>query len=116
MAGSTLPLGPNTTYAKSLNAIIARLDSARASGGRQLAAAKKERDQAAAATKLAQAYRQAAGATAKLDTGPVGAGANPRIAAALRSLAGGYSVAGDRRPRQQQGPLRGRPEVDRVRR
>jgi hypothetical protein len=90
MAGSVLPLGANAAYAKALGAIIAKLDSARSSGGRQLSSATKERDQAAAAGRVAQAYEQAAAATAKLDTGPVGAGANPKIAAALRSLGSGY--------------------------
>jgi hypothetical protein len=90
MSGSVLPLGANPTYAKSLGAIIAKLDSARTIDGRQLSTAKKERDQAAAAGRLAQAYAQAAGATAKLNTGPVGEGINPRIAAALRSLGSGY--------------------------
>jgi hypothetical protein len=90
MSGSVLPLGANPAYAKSLGAIIAKVDNARTAGGRQLSQAKKERDQATAASGLAQAYEQAAAATAKLNTGPVGAGANPKIVTALRSLGSGY--------------------------
>jgi hypothetical protein len=90
MSGSVLPLGANPAYAKSLGTIIAKLDNARTVDGRQLAKAKRERDQASAAGRLAQAYEQAAAATAKLDTGPVGAGATPRIEAALGALGSDY--------------------------
>jgi hypothetical protein len=90
MSGSVLPLGANSAYATSLGAIISKLDNARTVDGQQLSKAKKERDQAGAAGRLAHAYDQAAAATAKLDTGPVGAGANPKIVAALRALGSDY--------------------------
>jgi serine/threonine protein kinase len=91
MGGKVLPLGPNTAFAKSLGSTVAKLDSSRASLGKQLSAAKKERDQAGAATKLSQAYARAATATRKLDTGPVGAGSTSKIVTAMTGLSSGYA-------------------------
>jgi hypothetical protein len=90
-SAQVLPLGANSDYAKSLGSIITRLDAARATDGRQLSAAKKARDQATAAARLAQAYQKAASATAGLNPGPVGAAAGPPIVAAMRSLGSGYT-------------------------
>ncbi len=54
------PLGADPKFASALGAIIGKLNSARSSAGRQLASAKNQKAQAAAAKTLAGAYGQAA--------------------------------------------------------
>ena len=69
-----------------------KLNGTRTSAGRQLASAKSQKAQAAAAKPLAGAYQQAATAAAKLQPGPVGAAGAASIVAALRQLATGYQA------------------------
>jgi hypothetical protein len=87
-----LPLGANPAFASALGAIVSKLNGTRTGAGRQLASAKSQKAQAAAAKTLAGAYQQAATAAAKLRPGPVGAAASASIVAALRQLATGYQA------------------------
>jgi hypothetical protein len=87
-----LPLGANPSYASALGTIVKKLNATRGSAGHQLASAKSQKAQGAAAKTLAGAYQQAAGAAAKLRAGPVGAAGNQAIVAALRQLATGYQA------------------------
>jgi len=89
-AAPALPLGANPAYASALGKIISKLNGTRSSAGHQLAGAKSQKAQAAAAKTLAAAYQQAATAAAKLQPGPVGADGNQAIVKALRQLASGY--------------------------
>jgi hypothetical protein len=88
--GQTLPLTANAGDASALGGVVAKLNRARATGGRRLAQAKTPRAQAAAAGVLAQAYKQAAGSAAKLQPGPIGASAAAAVAAALQRLGAEY--------------------------
>jgi hypothetical protein len=85
-----LPLGANPTFAAALGAVVGKLNSAGSSAGRQLASAKNQKAQAAAAKTLAAAYGQAADRAAKLQPGPIGAAGSAAIVSALRQLAAGY--------------------------
>jgi hypothetical protein len=71
--------------------VIGTLNAARAGDGRELEAAKRPGDQATAARRLALAHASAATAAGRLAPGPIGAGANLAIVAALRQLASAYS-------------------------
>jgi len=89
-----LPLGANAAFASALGSVVSKLNRTRTSAGHQLAGAKSQKAQGAAALALAGAYRQAAGAAAKLRSGPVGAAGSQAIVAALRQLASGYQALG----------------------
>ena len=87
-----LPLGANPTFASALGKLVSKLNGTRSSAGRQLAGAKSQKAQAAAAKTLAGAYQQAATDAAKLRPGPVGTAGSQAIVAALRRLATGYQA------------------------
>jgi serine/threonine protein kinase len=87
-----LPLGANPAFASALGAIVSTLNRTRASAGHQLASAKSQKAQAAAASTLAGAYRQAASAAGRLRPGPVGTAGAHAIATALGQLASGYQA------------------------
>jgi len=90
-SAAALTLSANPVFARSLGGVVARLDAARGADGRELAAARRPADQAAAARRLAQAHDDAAKAAAQLLPGPVGADANAAIVTALRRLGSGYA-------------------------
>ena len=89
-APATLPLTANAGFASALGGVVAKLNRARASGGRQLAQAKTPRAQSSAAGVLARAYTQAAGSAAKLQPGPIGVAGAAAVVAALRRLGAEY--------------------------
>ncbi len=91
-AAPALPLGANPAFASQLGTIVGKLNGTRSTVGRQLASAKSQKAQAAAAKTLASAYQQAATAAAKLQPGPVGTQGSRAIVAALRQLAAGYQA------------------------
>jgi hypothetical protein len=90
-SGQALPLTASATFAKSLGSVIESLNNARALDGHQLVAAKRPADQAAAARRLASAHAAAATAAGQLTPGPIGAGANAAIVAALHQLSSAYA-------------------------
>ncbi|MGH2869341.1 MAG: O-antigen ligase family protein [Solirubrobacteraceae bacterium] len=92
-AGNTLQLGADVHYARALNQVITRLNSARASGGARLAHATASGAQAQAADALAAAHARAAAGLAHLSLG-VGGPANSALAAALRATAHAYGALG----------------------
>ncbi len=93
-SAAVVPLGANPTFATALGKIVGKLNGTRASAGHELASAKSQKAQGAAAKTLAGAYEQAAAAAAKLQPGPVAAAVAGRtaIVAALHQLAGGYQA------------------------
>ncbi len=90
-SATALPLTANSTFARSLGGVIGRLNAARTADGQRLETAKRPGDQAAAARRLALAHAAAAAAAGRLAPGPIGAGANVAIVAALHELASAYS-------------------------
>jgi serine/threonine protein kinase len=87
-----LPLGANPAFASALGAIVSTLNRTRASAGHQLASAKSQKAQAAAASTLAGAYHQAASAAGRLRPGPVGTAGAHAIFTALGQLASRYQA------------------------
>jgi len=94
-SATVLPLTANPTFARSLAGVIETLNAARTADGRQLEAAKRPGDQAAAARRLALAHAAAATAAGRFAPGPIGADANVAIVAALHQLASAYSSLAD---------------------
>jgi O-antigen ligase len=92
-AGNAMQPGPDVHYARALDQVITRLNSARLSGDTKLSAARTSGGQARAADALAAAHSRAAGALAHLSSG-VGGPANSDLAAALRDTASAYSALG----------------------
>ena len=89
-----LPLGANPRSPRRWAGSSSKLNGTRSSAGHQLAGAKSQKAQAAAAKTLAGAYQQAAAAAAKLQPGPVGTAGSQAIVAALHQLATGYQALG----------------------
>ena len=90
-AGNALQPGPDVHYARALNQVITRLNTARLSGDTHLSTASTSPQQALAANALAAAHAQAAGALAHLSPG-VGGPANSALAVALEATAQAYSA------------------------
>jgi hypothetical protein len=91
-AGSVLALGPRASYARAIDAMSSRLDSAATSAGAELQKAATPATQAAAATALARAYERAAASAKQAAPGPREQETNGAILTSLRQLAGGYSA------------------------
>ena len=86
-----LPLTANPNFARALGGVIRTLNAARSAGSRQLEAARRPGDQAAAARRLARGHDAAATAASRLSAGPIGADANLAMVAALRRLGTAYA-------------------------
>jgi hypothetical protein len=90
---SAYPLGPSAAYARVLNDQLARLRAGAGAAATALQAARTPTAQAAAATKLSQAYAQASGGLARATTNPTVRDANAQLAGALAEIATAYSTA-----------------------
>jgi lipopolysaccharide exporter len=99
-SGTVLALGPSSSYAAGLNAVLSKLNAVRSSAGSQLRSARDASAQARAAEVLAGAHAAAASALLRLDAGTATA-ANSAVATALRMTADAYralaraAVSGD---------------------
>ena len=103
-SSTVLPLTGNPAFATALGGVIRTLNTARATDGRRLEAARRPADQASAAGRLARAYDSAATAAGRLTPGPVGADANASIVTALDKLGvayGSLAHAADRNDNRQ---------------
>jgi hypothetical protein len=88
-SGTVLPLGPSSSYATGLNAVLSQLNAVRSSAGSQLGSARDAAAQARAANALAAAHAAAASELLQLDAGTATA-ANSAVATALRMTADAY--------------------------
>ena len=88
-SGTVLALGPSSSYATGLNAVLSKLNAVRSSAGSQLGSARDAAAQANAANALAAAHAAAAAELARLDAGTATA-ANSAVASALRMTADAY--------------------------
>jgi len=89
--GSRLSFGGDPQYARAISSVISKLNDERTSIGAELSSASTPAAQASDGRRLADAYRTAAEAVAKLRPGPVATAANAAIVAALNRLADAYS-------------------------
>jgi hypothetical protein len=89
-SGDAYPLGTDPDYSDKLNATIKKLNAARTRNTSALRKANKAAGQAAAAQKLAAAYRSAARTLAGTDVNPELAVKNARVVRALGEVAAAY--------------------------
>jgi hypothetical protein len=89
-SGDAYPLGTDPDYSDKLNATIKKLNAARTRNTTALRKANKAAGQAAAAQKLAAAYRSAARTLAGTDVNPELAVKNARVVRALGEVAAAY--------------------------
>jgi hypothetical protein len=85
-------LGPSSSLATELNTVVGKLNAAVRMGQTRLAAAKRPGQQATAASEIAAAYGQAAGALRKLNPPSTAFVAVQALAAALTKTGDGYTV------------------------
>ncbi|HLJ03930.1 MAG TPA: AAA family ATPase [Solirubrobacteraceae bacterium] len=89
------PSAAQVAYARSLNAVISKLNAGRVHGADQLAAAHVALEQATADRALALVHSEAANAVAALTPPPSAAAANAALVTALRHVSAVYTELGD---------------------
>jgi serine/threonine protein kinase len=93
-AGTAFPVGPSEDYAAGLGKTLGGLDKKVKAGRRALQGADTPKAQAAAAKRLATAYKSASADVSKLEVSPADAAVNQELAAALKQTGNAYAKLG----------------------
>jgi hypothetical protein len=93
-AGTAFPIGPGKDYAADLGKTLGGLDKKVKAGRKALQGADTPKAQAAAAKRLAGAYKAASADVTKLEVSPADAAVNASLAAALKQTGDAYAKLG----------------------